>query len=269
MKEKVSFESEFILHTLTQAYLKELFDLELVASEIQLHGLRLDNLAFDNKTCSFVIIEYKNEMNLNVFNQAQEYYNLVCENKEFFLNRLENKGNVDFDSLRVMIIGPEFSDDQIKSSNDIFELWKISLFDSGEVTYENMTTHETKSININLDDLKHTERLLLMDKTDEMRQLYYNLKDRILSEFSDVDLSFQVNQFSFKTNGKLVCVVRFLKSSFTIYLFGKDLENSERTIDNSNSSGLNADYKLKYSCDDDFEYFLDLFRQTYNQKVRI
>ena len=46
MKEKVYFESEFILHTLTQAYLKELFDLELVASEIQLHGLRLDNLAF-------------------------------------------------------------------------------------------------------------------------------------------------------------------------------------------------------------------------------
>ena len=65
MANVIPFESEFILHTLTQNYLKELFDLEFVASEIQLNDLRLDNLAFDLKTDSFVIIEYKNEFNAN------------------------------------------------------------------------------------------------------------------------------------------------------------------------------------------------------------
>lgn len=49
MHEKIDFASEYELHRLTQKYLKELFDLEFVASEFQLNDLRLDNLAFDKK----------------------------------------------------------------------------------------------------------------------------------------------------------------------------------------------------------------------------
>jgi len=79
MSNEIPFESEYVLHKLTQKNLKELFGLEFVASEIQLNDLRLDNLAFDPETNSFVIIEYKNELNLNVINQAQEYYDLIHE----------------------------------------------------------------------------------------------------------------------------------------------------------------------------------------------
>ena len=67
------FDSEYILHKLTESNLKILFDLEFVASEIQLNKLRIDTLAFDEKTKTFVIIEYKNEPNLNVINQTQGY----------------------------------------------------------------------------------------------------------------------------------------------------------------------------------------------------
>ena len=49
MTQEIPFESEYELHTLTLEYLNELFGLEIVASEIQLNGLRLDNLAFDEK----------------------------------------------------------------------------------------------------------------------------------------------------------------------------------------------------------------------------
>ncbi|MDO5814947.1 MAG: hypothetical protein Q4Q18_04860 [Methanobrevibacter sp.] len=200
-------------------------------------------------------------------NQVQEYYDLVQNNKECFLNRLEGKNDVDFDNVRVILIGPEFNQEQVDEAEENFELWEVALFDDGEVTYENLKTGEIKSINVNLEDLKHTEDLLLDDKSDEMKKLYHNLKDRIMDEFSDVELRFQVDQFSFRINGKLICVVRFLKSSFSIFLFGKDLENADKTIDISQSPGLNADYKLKYSSDEDFDYFVDLFRQTYNQKV--
>ena len=45
-------------------------------------------------------------------------------------------------------------------------------------------------------------------------------------------------------------------------------KNADETIDISNkSTGGNANYNLKYYSDDDFDYFIDLFNQVYNQKV--
>lgn len=266
MKE-IPFESEFILHTLTQNFLKELFDLEFIKSEIQLNDLRLDNLAFDPKTNSFVVIEYKNEFNANVLNQTQEYYNLIQDNKEFFIDLLDETRDVDFKNVRVMIIGPEFSQNQIENHAPHFELWKTTLFEDGKVSYQNLENGEIKTITINLDDLKLTEELLLRDKTPEMKELYFNLKNKVLTEFSDVDIKYLIDQFSFRVNDKLICVVIFLKSSFNVHYYGDNLKNADRTKDISKkSTGGNANYNLKYKSDDDFDYFINLFTQTYNQK---
>ena len=210
MTRKISFDSEYQLHKLTQKHLRKLFDLKCVASEIQLNNLRLDNLAFDEKTDTFVIIEYKNDLNLNVLNQAQEYHDLLLKNKEFFLERLNDDVKVDFKNTRIMIIGPEFSENQIRDSEDNYELWKITLFDDGEVIYENLKTGEIKNINIDLDELKLTEETLLKDKPPEIKELYFNLKKNVLDEFSDVDIKYLVNQFSFRVNDNLICVITFL-----------------------------------------------------------
>ena len=267
MTRKINFKSEFILHTLTQYYLKELFGLELVASEIQLNSLRLDNLAYDMNANSFVIIEYKNEFNADVLNQTQEYHDLIQENKEHFTNRLDDEREIDFDNVKIMIIGPEFSQKQVDDAKSNFELWKVSLFDDGKVVYENLKDNETKTLNVNLDDLKITEEMLLEDKSPEMIDLYCNLKNSILNEFDDVEIRYLVDQFSFRVNDKLICLVRFLKSSFNIYIYGKNLRNADNTIDISEkSTGGIARYNLKYESDEDFDYFRDLFEQTYNQK---
>lgn len=44
---------------MTEANLQELFELDFVKSEFELHGLRIDTLAFDRESKGFVIIEYK------------------------------------------------------------------------------------------------------------------------------------------------------------------------------------------------------------------
>jgi RecB family endonuclease NucS len=48
-----------------QEFPLELFDLEYVKSEFELHGLRIDTLAFDKESKGFVIIEYKRDKNLS------------------------------------------------------------------------------------------------------------------------------------------------------------------------------------------------------------
>lgn len=264
---KIPFESEYILHKLTQKHLKELFGLEFVASEIQLNKLRLDNLAFDRKTNTFVIIEYKNKFDSDVLNQAQNYYDLILENKKFFCKRLENTKNIDFENTKILIIGPKFSKNQVKDAKTHFELWKITLFDECKVTYENLKTKEVKSLDINPKDLKITQAMLLENRSEEIMESYFKLKNRVLGEFSDVDIKYLVEDFSFKVNGNLICVIRFLKSSFNVYIYGKNLKNAEKTEDiSTKSTGGNANYLLKYKSDEDLDYFMNLFKQVYTQK---
>jgi hypothetical protein len=47
------------MQKLTENNLDSIFGLEFIATEFQLYNLRIDTLAFDNETNSFVIIEYK------------------------------------------------------------------------------------------------------------------------------------------------------------------------------------------------------------------
>ena len=267
MSNKIPFESEFALHTLTQKYLKELFDLELVASEKQLNKLRMDNLALDKTNCSLVIIEYKNKFDSNVLNQVQEYHDLILKNKDEYL-KLVNE-YVDFDNIEIMIVSPQFSAEQIKDASDKVNLWQVSLFDDGKVEYLNLKNSEIVTLKIDLDELKITEEKLLEDKSEEMRDLYFNLKNNLIKDFKDLKIKYMVDQFSFRVNDKLICVVVFLKSSFNIYIYSDTLNNAENTVDiSSKSTGGNAKYNFKYKSNEDYDCFLDLFKQTYEQKVK-
>lgn len=198
MNRKIHFENEYVLHKLTQNHLNELFGLEFVESEIQLNGLRLDNLAFDTKNNTFTIIEYKNELDLNVLNQVKKYCDLVKSNDEFFIGLLKSDKKVNFDNTQVMIIAPEFIKSQIEA-NDNFELWKVTLFNDGTVTYENINTSEIKTINVNLDEYKLTEETLLEDKSKDIVKLYTDFNNKLMNEIDNLDLKFLVDAVSIKS----------------------------------------------------------------------
>lgn len=106
MCEKIDFDYEFMLQHLTNKRLKIIFDLEYIAQEYQFPGLtvdcltsnkktknlKVDGLAFDKKTNSFVVLEYKNELNLKVLNQAEGYYhNLLQKDVDKLINRLKDQ----------------------------------------------------------------------------------------------------------------------------------------------------------------------------------
>ena len=260
----MEFESEYIIHKLTEKNL-DLFDLEFVASEIQLNKLRIDNLAFDENTNSFVVIEYKNELNLDVMNQAQEYCDLIKNNPEFYAGRLDDVTDIDFENTRIMIIGPEFTQDQISNSGDEFEIWKISLCDDGKVIYENMKRDETKELMTVPEDLELTEEQILSDNP-EQRDLYLDFKEKV-KQFDGIKEIYLVNAVSFRANNKIACIFRF-ENPVKIHYHADELEDIEnKTRDISNiSTGGKANYELKLNSKDDIDYAIDLFKQVYQQK---
>ncbi len=65
--------------------MQQIFELELVRSKFEIHGLRIDTLGFDKESGAFVIIEYKKDRNFSVVDQGVAYLNLMLNNKADFI----------------------------------------------------------------------------------------------------------------------------------------------------------------------------------------
>ena len=66
----VDFKLEKDIQGLCESNLSLLFGLQVVKSEFILQNLRIDTLAFNAKTKSFVVIEYKKDKNFSVIDQG-------------------------------------------------------------------------------------------------------------------------------------------------------------------------------------------------------
>lgn len=272
MAKETSFESELILHRITQSCLN-IFNLEFVASEFQFKNQRFDTLAYDRQNNSFVIIEYKNEFNQNVLNQCRDYYNLLLDNKEAYIDKFNevfstDKGDFDFKKTRVMIIGPEFSKKQIEESfNYPFELWKVTLYDNNEIIYKELLDGKSKIIEVGPNELSLTEDDLLKGKSKQISNLYRDLKNRILSEFDGVHEVILIDAVAFKINRKIICIAN-IKKKIKIYFYADELnDRKKRTRDISDiTTGGPSNYEFAFDSADDLDYAIDLFKQTYMQR---
>ena len=79
--DSIDFKLEKDIQKLCEDNLSLLFGLKVVKSESILQNLRIDTLAFDSKSKSFVVIEYKKDKNFSVIDQGYAYLSLVLNNK--------------------------------------------------------------------------------------------------------------------------------------------------------------------------------------------
>ena len=84
VKEK-PFKLEKDIKKIFETNLSTIMDLELVKSEFTIKNKRIDTLAFDQESESFVIIEYKRDKNISVVDQGFTYLGLMLENKADFI----------------------------------------------------------------------------------------------------------------------------------------------------------------------------------------
>lgn len=277
MCEKIPFDNEYTLQHLTNDYLKALFNLEFITSEFQFKGikingsefndkiqyLRIDGLAFDFKENEFVIIEYKNELNLQVLDQAKNYYyNLIEEFEGKFKEDSEEDLEKDYrDSLkengkelckmykdkfkkdyksedgklkaRVMLIGPDFHEN-IENENPGFkyEVYKATLYKSNEingyVSYEGVSDkYFNEKLHVNLGNLKLTICTLLNDKSDEIKELYKNFENTLLNQLNYLDIKYLVDAVSIQAHENLICNVN-VKKAIKIHFYTKGLEINKK-----------------------------------------
>lgn len=290
---KVDFKNERELQRLTENNLEELFNLKFIETEFQVDNLRIDTLAYDGETNSFVIIEYKNTKNYSVIDQGYSYLSLLLNNKAEFVLKYnqvfgENKGKHDFDfsQTRVMFLSPSYTTYQLKSvefSDIAFELWRISKFSNNTVLFDRVNNFDTSASikqvtksdstkeKVNREIKKYTENDTLKGKSDDIVSLYDNLKEFMLSNYGDIDIVHLKHYLVFKVNNKIVASLSVLSKYLKAWINLKenninDPDNRIRDVSNIGHHGV-GDYEFKINSEDDFYYFNMLFKQSYDEKL--
>lgn len=290
---KIDFKNERELQRLTENNLETLFNLDFVASEFQIDNLRIDTLAFDLQTNSFVIIEYKNTRNYSVIDQGYSYLSLLLNNKAEFVLKYnqvfdKNCGKKDFDftQTRVMFISPSYTTYQLKSvefSDIAFELWKVSKFSNNTVLFDKVnnsdssasikqvTNSDKNKQKVNSEIKKYTESDTLKGKSDDIILLYGGLKEYILSQYDDIEIVHLKYYLVFKVNNKIIASLSVLAKSLKSWINLKDNnisdpDNRIRDVSNIGHHGV-GDYEFIINSEDDFYYFNRLFKQSYDEKL--
>lgn len=284
---EIGFKLEKDMQTLSERNLENIFWLEFITTEFQLNNLRIDSLAFDSESNSFVIIEYKRWNSYSVVDQWMSYLSLMLNNKADFVQELSRKRDqfietksIDWSQSKVIIIADSFNRYQKESINfkDLaIELWELKQFNDWSIIYNPIkASNITESIKtITRFDSKELQNVKNEIKTysiedhfkdwwDKSWELFEELRDKIL----DLDTRFEekaTNPYIWYKIGNKVCVqIMPRKTKIILWLLRvrpEDLNDPENRTKNVEFSMKNygkymSDYVLTDKRDIDYGLFL-------------
>ncbi len=289
------FKLEKDIQKLTEENLQTIFNLQFVKHEFPLNNLRIDTLAYDDENSCFVIIEYKRDQNFSVIDQGYAYLSLMLNNKaDFILEYNENcgknlkKDKVDWSQSRVIFISPTFSKYQQQAINfkDLpIELWEVSNYENGLVQYTKLKSPETSEsirkiskksevVEKVSEEVKvYTEEDFLDGCPEEIKELYYELKSKILSLSNTIEVIPRKLYIAFKSQSNFVDV-RPQKKQIKVWLnLNKGQLDDPKQIaklmlkDSGEKQGHwgNGDYEIYLSTGEELSYLLTLIKQSYEK----
>jgi len=295
--EKDSFKLEKDIQVLVENNFEILFNIEFVSTEFIINEFRLDSLCYDNETNSFVIVEYKKGSSYSVIDQGYSYLSVMLNNKsDFILEYIEKTGKnlkkneVDWSQSRIIFISQSFNSYQKNSVNfqDVpFELWEIKKFSDGIIGLNQHKSSSKESIqkvnkskntiinSVNKEVQVYTENDTLKNKnvSDETSQLYFSLRDKIIT-WDDVVVNPTKKYISFKKNRTPFVYLNFRKKYIRVHILIQSKEVKKVTkpfiLDDPKKmfSSWENDYTKMYSYDlkdeKDLDYFLLMLKQKYD-----
>lgn len=290
--EEIDFKLEKDIQRVCEDNLNQLFGLEIVKSQFTFQNFRIDTLAFDPKSKSFVVIEYKKDKNFSVIDQGYAYLSLLLNNKaDFILEYNENRktslkrDDIDWSQTKVIFISPSFTQYQIQSINfkDLpIELWEIKKYANKIISFVQIlplgATESIKTISkgsktiesVSKEVKVYTEDEHLAEKPDEIRELYDKFKASLLTIGNDIKIKPTKWYIGFLSKSNFVDI-HIQKEALKIWLNLKlgeldDPKKLARDVSNTGHWG-NGDYELQVIDDKDIEYIISLAKQSYSKNL--
>jgi predicted transport protein len=280
------------LQRITEANLDQLFGLKFVASEFALHGLRIDTLAYDAESKSFVIIEYKRDKSFSVIDQGYAYLALMLNNKADFIlefnersGKLLERDKVDWTQSRVMFLANSYTIYQQSAINfrDLpIELWEVKAYEGGMLSYTQRVADETKeSIQTIMKDsgvasvTKEVRSFSVEDHvghgSEEIQDLFKQMREVIMNLGSDIREVPKKLYIAYKKTSNFVDV-EIRSKDIKLFLnveSGKLNDPAGRARDLAKPQPIghwgNGDYEVVIKPGDDLLYISELIKQAYEQ----
>ena len=285
---EIPFKFEKEIQSLIEKNLMALLHLDFIHSEFSLNNFRIDTLAFDPENKSFVIIEFKRDKNFSVIDQGYAYLSLMLNNKaDFILEYNESqqttlkRNDVDWTQSKVIFISPMFTNYQREAINfkDLpIELWEIKRFENDTISFEQIqktsAKESIKTISRNDETVEkvskevkvYTEQDHLLKVDFETRELYEQVRERLISLDDNVTIQPKKQTIGFKVENNIFCDIVLQGKGLKIYVNLKsgDLQDQKqisRDVSNVGHWG-NGSYEIKLSDLDDIDYILSLLKQS-------
>lgn len=292
IKEK-DIDLERNIQKLTEENINTIFGLEFVVTEFALSNFRLDTVAFNNETNSFVIIEYKRDRSFSVIDQGYAYLALMLNNKADFVleyNQQKNKNlkkdDIDWSQSRVLFVAQKFTTYQQNAINfkDLpIELWEVKMFNNSTILYNQLTSSTSsdsvKTIAKNKIIQNVAKEVTVFTVEDHMAKLdedtkniFSDLRERILNLGADVTEVPRKLYIAYKTSTNFADIV-FYGGQIRVTLNLKSGElNDPRNLaidftKPKKGHWGNGDYEISVHSLDDILYAMDLIEQAYRKSL--
>lgn len=288
---EIWFKLEKDMQKLSEDNMESIFWLEFIKTEFQLNNLRIDSLAFDNESNSFVIIEYKRWNSYSVIDQGMSYLALMLNNKADFVQELSRKRDrfidskdIDWSQSRIIIIADNFNRYQKESINfkDLaIDLWELKQFNDWTIVYnpikasnttesiKTVTKFETKEFKeVNKEIKTYTVDDHFKDWWDSSRELYEEIRERIMSLDSRIEEKSVSPYIWYKIWNKVSVSLKIQKSKIVLELLRmktSDLNDPEnKTKDVHGAMKMwNKDVSIyNINTSDDIDYWIMLTKQV-------
>ena len=248
---------------------------EFVCTEFSVGNFRIDTLAFNKETKSFILIEDKKVENKSLVDQGLTYLKLLKDRRADFIlkyNEIKktnyNINDIDISQSKVIFFSPYYNKYQIYSSdyqNIPFDLYKITKYEDDIVDIEKIEKTSKEKFNNEIfkelttedkNEIKvYTEEDHLARASEALRETYEALKDRIL-ELGDIDIDVKKVYIAFKGRRNIVDIEVMQKKLIVFINVKKDVLNDQMNI-LSDMTGIKI--TLGNSMDLFFFFFLFFF----------
>lgn len=258
---------------------------EFVCTEFSVGNFRIDTLAFNKETKSFILIEDKKVENKSLVDQGLTYLKLLKDRRADFIlkyNEIKktnyNINGIDISQSKVIFFSPYYNKYQIYSSdyqNIPFDLYKITKYEDDIVDIEKIEKTSKEKFNNEIfkeltkedkNEIKvYTEEDHLARASEALKETYEALKDKIL-ELGDIDIDVKKVYIAFKGRRNIVDIEVMRKKLIIFINVKKDVLNDQMNIlsDISNIGHHgNGDYSVDIYKQDDIDMIIPFIRKSY------